>query len=234
MNPSSSNFSARAHFPAQNRLTEPICVNVDRIPFLSLSKRTFRINLTVYISGMMSCWNGCKSDEFHSTEDFTVQTVFNLVDWKPLKHLFNFLCLESLVDFPYICIFPHHNTLRWFFANERLSCTWNVCLLYSETNGRPNVVKWTTTHTTARGVSVSEMVYENFYYEITTLYPRLFRFALVCCCVNFPVLHFIPPANVEQLYWTSWESLLFTASEEEGYSIYMACNSDVASYTVYR
>lgn len=33
MNPSSSNFSARAHFPAQNRLTEPICVNVDRIPF---------------------------------------------------------------------------------------------------------------------------------------------------------------------------------------------------------
>lgn len=65
-----------------------------------------------------------------------------------MKHLLNFLCLESPVDFPYICIFfPHHNTLRWFFANERhvgLSCTWNVCLLYSETNCRPNVVKWTT------------------------------------------------------------------------------------------
>lgn len=76
MNPSSSNFSARAHFPAQNRLTEPICVNVDRIPFFSLSKRTFRINLTVYISVMMSCRNGCKSDEVHSTEDFTVQTQY--------------------------------------------------------------------------------------------------------------------------------------------------------------
>lgn len=61
-----------------------------------------------------------------------------------------------------------------------------------------------------------------------TFNPRLFCLALACCCANFPELHFIPPANVEQLY------LWVTASEEEGYSIYTACDSDVASYTAYR
>lgn len=93
--------------------------------------------------------------------------------------------------FFHITISQDGSLQMWYIG---LACTWNVCLLYSETNRRPNVVKWTTAlhpHDCKGCFCQWNSTWKIFLWNYDPL-PKVLLFALVCC-VNFPVLHFIPP-----------------------------------------